>query len=415
MTVTEPEPSPSVAALIASRRSGHALEREFFLSEEVYRHEVDRIWRASWLFAGHACQIPEPGDYFTYEVDGDSVIILRGDDGAIRALHNVCRHRGTLLCGEDSGRVGRIVCPYHQWVYGRDGRLLSAWGMQEIDKSELSLLPVSLREVEGLLFICLAAEPPDFEAARAYLGPFLAPQGFQKAKVAKVIDYEVRANWKLVWENNRECYHCNVNHPQYVKANFDHYNVDDTSERTKSAILTATARSEAKWASSGLAVTHGEAGMTVFPDKHWFSANRTPLVEGYMSESMDGRQVAPLMGTYADSDVGTLRVRCLPNFWNHSSCDHGVSTRLTPAGPKVTRARVTWVVEKDAVEGKDYQLEKLLPFWQLTSEQDWKLCEQGQRGISSSAYVPGPYSTYKEYNVEGFVRWYLKRLAGTAP
>ena len=412
MTVPKPESSPHLADLIRRRKGGFSLEREFFLSEEVYRLDIDRIWRASWLFAGHACQIPQPGDYFTYEVDGDSILVLRGDDAKIRAFHNVCRHRGTLLCAEDSGKAGRIVCPYHQWTYGRDGRLLSARGMQEdIDKSGLSLLSVHLREVEGLIFLSLAADPPDFEEARAHLAPVLRPQGFEKAKVAKILDYEIGANWKIVWENNRECYHCNVNHPQYIKANFDHYNADDTSDRTSSAISRATTRSEAKWASSGLSVTHKESGMTVFPDKHWFSINRTPLADGYVSESMDGRQVAPLMGAYTDSEVGTLRVRTLPNFWSHASCDHGVSTRLTPAGPKATRARVIWVVDENAVEGKDYRLEKLLPFWQLTSEQDWRLCEQAERGISSSAYVPGPYSTYKEYNVEGFVRWYLKQIA----
>jgi Rieske 2Fe-2S family protein len=151
--------------------------------------------------------------------------------------------------------------------------------------------------------------------------------------------------------------------------------------------------------------------MTLFPDRHWFSINRTPLVEGYLSETMDGRPAAPLMGSYPEADVGTLRMRALPNFWNHSSCDHSVTTRLLPAGPQGTRATVMWLVDGEAEEGRDYRLDDLLPFWQLTSEQDWKLCEQAQRGVSSSAYEPGPYSTYKEYNVEGFVRWYLRRLA----
>jgi len=409
-------PKPSIdgrlADLIARRRPGYTLEREFFLDEEIYRTDVERIWREGWLFAGHTCEVPEPGDYFTWDVGGDSVIIIRGDDGAVRALQNVCRHRGTVICTDGSGRAGRLVCPYHQWVYGRDGRLLSCRGMQEdLDKSQLGLLPVHLRDVEGLIFISLAAEPLDFEEARAHLAPYLKPQGLTRAKVAKIADYEIHANWKLVWENNRECYHCNANHPQYIKANFDHYNADDSSERTKAALASATARSEAKWASCGLAVSHKDTGMTVFPDKHWFSINRTPLADGYVSETMDGRQAAPLMGDYPDPDVGTLRMRALPNFWNHSSCDHGVSTRLTAAGPQVTHARVVWLVDRGAVEGKDYQLDKLLPFWQLTSEQDWKICELAQRGVGSRAYVPGPYSTYKEYNVDGFVRWYLRSIA----
>ena len=194
---------------------------------------------------------------------------------------------------------------------------------------------------------------------------------------------------------------------------FDHYNTDDTTPRIKREISGVITRSERKWKAAGLAPTHTQTGMTMFPDAEngvWFSANRTPLVEGYLSETMDGQRVAPLMGDYQDADVGTLRIRTLPNFWNHSSCDHAVSTRLLPAGPQLTAIRVWWLVDAQAEEGRDYQLEKLMPFWQLTSEQDWEICERQQRGVNSSAFVPGPYSAYKEYNVEGFVRWYLQQL-----
>jgi Rieske 2Fe-2S family protein len=205
-----------------------------------------------------------------------------------------------------------------------------------------------------------------------------------------------------------------VNHPQYIKANFDHYNADDTNERIQSRIQTAVARSEAKWAAAGLAVSHRQSGMVQFPDAErncWFAANRTALVEGYVSETMDGRQAAPLMGDYTDADVGTLRVRTLPNMWHHASCDHAVTTRLLPAGLQRTAVRVTWLVDAKAVEGRDYRLEDIMPFWQLTSEQDWELCEKAQLGVNSSHYVPGPFSTYKEYNVDAFVRWCLQQLS----
>jgi Rieske 2Fe-2S family protein len=264
-----------------------------------------------------------------------------------------------------------------------------------------------------LLFISLAQKPIPFEPAEQTLAPQLKPQGFNRAKVAKAVDYLVQANWKLVWENNRECYHCNVNHPQYVKANFDHYNADDATARVRKQIRQAVARSEKKWADAGLAPGHKATGMTVFPDAKrdiWFSANRTALTDGWVTESMDGRQVAPLMGDYVEPDVGTLRIRALPNFWNHSGCDHGVSTRLLPAGPQQTAIRVYWLVDDEAVEGRDYDLATLMPFWQLTSEQDWRICERQQRGVNSSAYAPGPYSTFKEYNVASFVRWYLKKV-----
>ncbi len=406
--------SQHVANLISSYKQGFSLPGEFYSDELLYRAEMQRIWRKGWLFAGHSCEIPGPGDYFTLNVDGDSLIILRDDDNRINAFWNVCRHRGTELCDQGSGHLGRIVCPYHQWTYGRDGSLLSCRGMQEdIDKGELGLLFAQVRTTAGLIFVSLAEEPLDFQQADELIETMARPQGLEQAKVAKAVDYEVAANWKLVWENNRECYHCNVNHPQYIKANFDHYNTDDTSPRVQAQIDAAVARSEEKCAAAGLAISHRESGMTVFPNAQrngWFSANRTPLVEGFVSESMDGRQVAPLMGDYTDPGVGTLRMRTVPNLWNHSSCDHAVSTRLLPAGPKRTRVRVTWLVDAAAVEGRDYQLEHIMPFWQLTSEQDWALCEQAQRGVSSSRYVPGPLSTYKEYNVAGFLQWYLNQM-----
>lgn len=406
-----------LSSFLAAYRPGWSLPRPFYGHETVYRADLEHIWRKGWLFAGHACEIRNPGDWLTLQVETDSLIVIRGEDGAVRALHNVCRHRGSQIVAPGRGSTKRLVCPYHQWTYDTKGALTFCRGMHELDKAEFSLKKVQCEVVEGLIFISLAENPAPFAAARELMAPYLKPQGLERAKVAKQVDYEIHANWKLVWENNRECFHCNINHPQYIKANWDHYNADDTTPEIKESIARAVARSEAKWADAGLAVSHRESGMTQFPDAErgiWYSANRTALVAGWVSESMDGKQVATLMGSYSDADVGTLRARTLPNFWNHSSCDHGVSTLLLPCGPRKTLARVTWLVHEDAVEGRDYQLERLMPFWQLTSEQDWAICERQQKGVDSSAYEPGPYSKYKEYNVDAFVRWYVKTLAAGA-
>ena len=401
-------------AWLAGCRSGWSLPGEFYRDAEIYRRDVERVWRTGWLFAGHTCEIPKPGDYLTLDVDTDSILIVRGANGALHALHNVCRHRGSQICSEACGHVSRLICPYHQWAYDLDGTLLACRGMPAgLDKARFGLHRVHAREVEGLVFISLAKTPIPFEPASRELAPMLKPQGFCRARIARTVDYLVKANWKLVWENNRECYHCNANHPQYIKANFDHYNADDTTPRIRGQIADWITRSEGKWAAIGLAPTHKQTGMTLFPDGKrgiWFSANRTPLADGWVSETMDGRQVAPVMGEYPAADVGTLRVRALPNFWNHSSCDHGVRTRLLPAGPQQTAVRVYWLVDEKAVEGRDYDLAKLMPFWQLTSEQDWFICERQQKGVNSSAYTPGPYSTFKEYNVESFVQWYLNMV-----
>ena len=130
---------------------------------------------------------------------------------------------------------------------------------------------------------------------------------------------------------------------------------------------------------------------------------------------MDGTRVAPLMGDYPDADVGVLRMRSLPNFWLHASCDHAVVTRMLPAGPRKTRMRSYWLVHEDAREGEDYQLDRLLPFWHLTNEQDWEICKWQQKGVDSIGYEPGPLSQRKEYNVDAFIRWYLKAMRAPSP
>ncbi len=399
--------------LIAEHQPGYALRREFQTDPGVYRLDVERIWRRGWLFAGHTCQVKDPGDYFVFDVDTDSIIVIRSDEGQIHALHNTCRHRGMKVCQADAGYVGRIVCPYHQWAYGRDGALLACGGMDkdgDVDPSRFGLHRAHVRAVGGLIFVCLAETATPFAPAEQSLGAMLPVQGLDRAKVAAVRNYEVKANWKLVWENNRECWHCNANHPQYVKANYDSAPIDDARiKREVEAIAEATS---ARLRAHGLAIDYQEAGMVRFPSPDcWWSINRTPLAPGWVSESMDGQPVAPLMGDYPVRDVGTLRMRTMPNFWNHSSSDHSVSTRLAPCGPEKTLVQVQWLVHEDAVEGVDYQVDRLMPFWGLTSEQDWDLCERNQAGVNSPAFTPGPYSTKREYNVIRYIEWYLREIA----
>ncbi len=371
---------------LKTRVPGHGLPRPFYHRELLYQAELEFIWRGGWLFAGHSCQIPNPGDYFLYEVDDDSMIIVRQDDGTVRAFYNVCRHRGSLICEAGEGSVKRFICPYHQWTYDRAGRLILFRGMQAgIDKSQLGLQAVHTRELEGLIFISLAQEPRDFDAAAEAIASMVRPQGLKHAS-----------------------------HPQYIRANFDQYNADDTIDRIAEELAEVTARSATKWAAQGLAITVNHTGLAEFPDPDrniWYAADRTPLLDGYVSETMDGQQIAPLMGAYTDPDVGTLRVRTLPNLWNHSSCDHSVTTRITPNGLHHTNIRMIWLVDAKAREGTDYQLDKMLPFWLLTSEQDWEICVRQQRGVNSHAYLPGPLSTYKEYNLDRFLRWYLKEMS----
>lgn len=406
-------PPSDLHALLDTREPGHGLPRAFYHTDALYALEVAKIWYGGWLFAGFAFEIPNPGDYVTFTVDSSPVLVIRDDGGNVRAFHNVCRHRGSQLCHKDAGHVRAIVCPYHSWTYSRQGELVNCHGMHDVDKSQLGLRSLHAEVVAGLIYVSLADDPPPFAPLREQFAAAARPQGFDRAKIAKIVDYDVPANWKLVWENNRECFHCVPCHPQYVKANFDIYDEESASEAVRVRMAAAVARTESKWAKQGIAITHAHGGLAPFPDPDrglWYAAGRTVLADGFETESMDGQRVAPLMGDYPDADVGTLRMRSMPNFWVHGSCDHAVATRLLGAGPRLTRIRTWWLVHRDAREGEDYQLDKLTPFWGLTNEQDWEICAWQQKGVDSIGYVPGPLSQRKEYNVDAFIRWYLKEM-----
>jgi glycine betaine catabolism A len=397
---------------MAQHRAGHALPRAFALSSAIHEHELDTIWRASWLFAGASVQARLPGDFFRVDLAaGDSVIIVRDEDGELRALHNTCRHRGMPVCPQPSGHVRRWVCPYHQWSYGLDGRLLGCGGEEAgVDIGEYGLHRAAVAEVSGLVFVWLDPDPAAIDPAATDLASALAAQGLQRATVAHLIDYEVRANWKLVWENNRECWHCHAGHPEYVRANFDAS--PDTEHHRRQAARRAAEHAAALAELDIHAAEHDEPGLYPFPwAGRWWSANRAPLSEGFVTESLDGRPVAPLMGDHRSYDIGTLRLRTVPNFWCHASADHAVLTRLLPAGPELTSIRVMWLVDGSAQAGRDYELDRLLPFWKLTSEQDWALCEANHAGVRNPAFIPGPYSPRHEYNVLAFVDWYLGRIS----
>ena len=210
------------------------------------------------------------------------------------------------------GVAKRWLCPYHQWSYALDGTLLGCGGMeQQIDRSRYGLHRAAVAEIGGLVYVWAGADPEQLGEARAALAGALAPQGLERAKVAHEIDYLVAANWKLVWENNRECWHCHAGHPQYIKANFD---IAPDTPRVRELALSRTRDHER--ALADVASAHGPAapdehprpGLYPFPTaERWWSANRTPLAPGFLTESIDGRPVAPLMGDYTSHDVGTLQ------------------------------------------------------------------------------------------------------------
>jgi len=105
--MTQSRGTLSLNDLIASRREGHSMPQEFYTADAVHLADVERIFRRQWVFVGHSCQVKEAGEFFTVTIGSDPLIVIRGDDGVIRALHNVCRHRGTLISRESCGKARR--------------------------------------------------------------------------------------------------------------------------------------------------------------------------------------------------------------------------------------------------------------------------------------------------------------------
>jgi phenylpropionate dioxygenase-like ring-hydroxylating dioxygenase large terminal subunit len=386
-----------IKELLSNYKTGYSLAQPFYTSPAVFDAEWNYIWKNNWLHAGNTAQIPKPGDYFIYQLQKDAVIIIRGNNGEVFAHYNTCTHRGSAICLQQKGNAPKLVCPYHQWVFDKDGSLLNARMMpDDFCKEEHHLRSVHIRTVEGLIFICLADAAPGFSSIQKSLSPYLLPFDIDSAKIACIKQYTLRANWKLVGENFRECYHCGGAHPEYCSAVIGASLKEDTTALTE--------EKQKLWQQKGLATELIEvtAGTTTY-------AVRYPLRPGVESYSLDGKKVSIPMGRHKDHDAGVVGLVNYPNFWMDAVSDYVWTMRVTAVNAFTTDVEFCWLVDKDAVEGKDYDLQRLTEFWEITGEQDGKLCENNFRGIETNGYRPGTYAPVED-QVINFVDWCVQQL-----
>ncbi len=277
--------------VIDAYRPGFGLPAAFYTSEAIFAAEQERIFRNGWYFAGHSIEIPDAGSYLTLSVGGAPVMVVRDRDGKVHAHHNVCRHRGSIICTHEKGRSTRLVCPYHAWTYAHDGRLIGAPMMgADFDKKSYGLKPVAVGEFDGLIFVNLAETPSPFEALREHLSPILKSQGMSRAKMALIRDYDLNVNWKIVVENNRECYHCEANHDGYVAVQYD---TESDNPDLADEIAERLAECTARWGQAGLSVDRVNTSSN--NTSEWFRANRTPVRKGMVTESPDGQLLCPVL------------------------------------------------------------------------------------------------------------------------
>lgn len=393
----------TLTALIDSQPERTALKQAFYTDSDIYQRDIEEVYLKSWLYAGHLSEIPETGDWFLFEMAGESVIIVRSVDGGVSALLNVCRHRGSKICLEKRGCSRKLVCRYHGWSYDLDGRLHSAAHMpDDFDKSEIRLKKIHAEILEGMIYINFADTPASFEPVREDLAACLRPYRLDRARVAHRQTYAIEANWKLSVENYTECYHCAPSHPEYTRG----HSLAKPGARSSPDMAMIMARA-AECGLSEKSVNH------VYLDEPGFGTGyafeRYPMWRGHVTGSEDGQAVAPLLGEIRAYDGGTTDFQVGPVTFGLAYCDYVVIYRFTPVSLGESECDITWLVNGDAEEGKDYDRSRLTWLWDITTLADKRIIEHNAEGVNSRYYEPGPYSKMEEYTWK-FMTWYLQTI-----
>jgi Rieske 2Fe-2S family protein len=342
------------------------LEQKYFVSPEIFARERERIFARQWVLVGHQSQLAEAGDFLLAAVAEESFVVIRDQRSVIRGFYNVCRHRGARLKEDACGHASAIQCPYHAWTYALDGRLIGAPNMDQVpgfDKDDYSLHAVNLALWEGFIFVNLAdlRNASTQRASYVPLEEWFAPLAgkfshwnLPKLRSAKRIEYDVRANWKLIFENYSECYHCPGVHPQLQKVS-----PYDSAEN---------------------------------------DLREGPFLGGFMkinpgkSLTMSGNACAAFVGKIENVQQ-VFYYSIFPNMLLSLHPEYVMVHQLWPQSPERTVIVCDWLFHPDAFDRKDFRPEDAIEFWDMTNKQDWHVCELSQQGIASRAYQPGPYSS----------------------
>jgi Rieske 2Fe-2S family protein len=349
----------------------------YFTGDRVWQLEVARIFRSSWLLAGHVAQLPQNGSYFLHDIANDSVIVVRDNAGTVRAHHNFCRHRGTRLCTESRGQLGPVLqCSYHAWCYTLDGALKAAPHMQDVagfERANWGLKPVALAEWRGFLFVNLAVEPQPFELSLHALSGKFEHWPLAELQPVHQTVYEVAANWKLIFHNFSECYHCPLVHPHLNRLT-PHRNTGNDLE--EGAVL-----------GGPMQMVNPDGGMT-----------------------LHGARCAPPFDALTSVERGRVYYYTLiPSAFLSLHPDYVLVHRVQPLANDHTRVVCEWYFHPQAISAPAFDPQPAIDFWDLTNRQDWALCENAFRGMRSSAWEPGPYSEL-ESQLAAFDRHYLRML-----
>ncbi|HEY1769433.1 MAG TPA: aromatic ring-hydroxylating dioxygenase subunit alpha [Chthoniobacterales bacterium] len=370
------ESNPAFRKTTDSYKSGATtLPQRYFAWPEVFAEERKKIFARRWICLGHISELPNTGDYIVREVAGESVIVVRNQKGALNSYYNVCRHRGTRLCETPQGHSMTLQCPYHAWTYNLDGELIGAPQMETVDhfaKSQYPLRSVEIDSFEGLIFVSLADSPTPLPRVFAPLLGKFAHWNLPLLHSARQIEYSVRANWKLIFENYSECYHCPLVHPALSRIS--------PSDSAENDLV------EGPFLGGFMRIAQGKS-LTL-------SGNACALSVGEL-EAQDHARV--------------FYYSIFPNLLLSLHPDYVMVHQLFPLAPDRTRIVCNWFFHPQAFGRSDFHPEDGIDFWDMTNRQDWHVCELSQLGISSRAYQPGPYSA-RESIPAAWDREYLRHV-----
>jgi Rieske 2Fe-2S family protein len=340
------------------------LPARFYTDPAYFRSEFERYFARGWACVGHASALEERGRYFLAALGDESLIVVLGADGQIRAHFNVCRHRGTRICSESHGRLpSTIQCPYHAWTWDLSGKLVGAPHMDDCPGFDRADWPLKQAEVglwDGHIFVRLEPGGPPLQEQLGTLPATFAPWGMAGLRPVHRVDYDVAANWKLILQNYSECLHCPVIHPALGK--LSHYLSGDNEPA---------------------AASHLGGFMT--------------LREGVATMNMDGKARRPnLPGLSPEQCRRVYFFAVLPNLFLSLHPDYMLVHRLRPLACDRTEIVCEWYFHPDATAREGFDPSDAVEFWDLTNRQDWQVSELTQLGMKSRAYEPGPYSSREE-------------------
>jgi Rieske 2Fe-2S family protein len=354
------QPTPKAELPLDAR----TLPARYYVDADHFLVERERFFGQKWVYAGRAEDTPSPGDAVLREVAGESVIVVRGEDGVLRAFFNVCRHRGTRLL-EQAACVGkRIQCPYHAWTFDLAGRLVAAPHMEEgprFQKADYPLKPVALDVWDGHVFLNLSEHPEPLASQLGDLPGKFAAWGMASLRRAERLTYSVAANWKLIIQNYSECLHCPIIHPALQQ--LSHYLSGENEPANPS-----------------------------------YLGGRMELRDGIRTMAMngDGAGRKPLPGLDAAELRRVYFYAILPNLLLSPHPDFVMTHELRPLAHDRTEIVCDFLVPPEEQARRGFTLADAVAFWDLTNRQDWHVSELTQLGMTSRAYSPGPYSNRED-------------------